>query len=379
MRIFPTATHILCTCLLSAIAVLSAAADDSTTVKPKAAVFPLGGNASAALKDHVQYAFRAKLDRQGTYEPIDGPTMADLVGEKPITLATGIDQLKAFVDEQKPVVLIWGELDEQGSKWTLKVNVLDFREKPPKPREITKVCNAETEMRFAIEEVLQTIKGIDAFEHPIEQSVWDDATAKKLWEKNPNLVPNPNFAEANRWTAIYMAEKYPAPFSDKLPAVDKVSILKLPSENGRPPHNVLAMNLSKDCAENNGMACLSEFIAIEPKTRYRLQLKYMSQGPSLHIFVKGYTLARSAVGSGMEKRECYKRQVPPSGSTAGKWVTIVDDMNPQSPTYPVQFLRVDLYAYLTPGIVEFDDIQLKAVGVMTVQIKDASVKTAPKE
>ncbi len=209
-------------------------ADDANApAKPKAAVFPLGGNASAALKDHVQFAFRAKLDRQGTYEPIDGPTMADLVGDKAITLATTPETLKGFVDEQKPVVYIWGELDEQGSKWTLKVNVLDYREKNAKPHEIVKVVNEETEMRFAIENVLETIKGIDAFEHPLETSVWDDAESKKLWEKNPNLVPNPKFVEPNMWTVLYMAEKYPAPITDKLPAVDKVCILKVPYEAGK--------------------------------------------------------------------------------------------------------------------------------------------------
>ncbi len=201
----------------------------------------------------------------------------------------------------------------------------------------------------------------------------------RLWAANPNLVPNPRFANDSPWTVLYMDQKYPAPPSGKLPDVDKVCILKVPGEAGNPPHNVLAMNLSKDCAENNGMACLSEFIKIEPKTRYRLQFKYKSEGPSLHVFVKGYTMARSAVGTGVEKRECYKRQVPPSGATGGKWVQVVDDMNPQNPTYPVQYLRIDLYAYLTPGIVEFDDIQLKAVGAITHQQKDDSIKVAPKE
>jgi len=353
--------------------------DAAGAAKPKAAVFPLGGNASASLKDHVQFAFRAKLDRQGTYEPIDGPTMADLVGDKPITVATSINALKAFVDEQKPVVYIWGELAEEGSKWTLKVNVLDLREKDAKPHLISKVANEETEMRFAIEEVLQTIKGIDAFEHPVENSVWDDPKAKELWARNPNLVPDPNFAASGPWTVLYMAEKYPAPISATLPQTDKVCILKIPSSTSGPTHNVLAMKLSKDCAENNGMACISEFIKIAPNTRYRLQFRYMSEGPSLHVFVKGYTMARSAVGAGTERRECYKRQVPPSGATQGKWVTVVDDMNPQNPTYPVQYLRVDLYAYLTPGVVEFDDIQLKAVGDLTVHAKDDSIKVAPKE
>jgi hypothetical protein len=338
--------------------------------KPKAAVFPLGGNASAALKERVGFSFRAKLDRDATYEVIQGPTINDLVGDKVITLATTPDVLKSIVEDEKPVIYIWGELNDAGGGQSLKINVLDVRVKDSKPQEISKTISDPTDLRFVVEQVLETIKGVKKFEHPIEQSVWDDAESRRLWAKNPNLVPDPDFATSGPWTTLYMAEKYPAPLSTKLPAVDKVCILGLPSESGRPPHNVLAMNLSRECAENNGMACLSEFIKIEPNTRYRLQFKYKSNGPSLHVFVKGYTMGPSAVSKEIVKREVYKRQVPPSGGTGGKWVTIVDDMNPQHPTWPVQFLRVDLYAYLSPGVVMFDDIQLKAVGGLTDHAKE---------
>lgn len=367
-----------CWIACGAFAIGSAAADDSPA-KPKVAVFPLGGNASAALKERVGFSFRAKLDRDGSYEPIPGPTINDLVGDKVISLSTTPDVLKPIVDDEKPVILIWGELNDAGGGQTLKINVLDIREKDAKPHEISKTISDPTDLRFVVEQVLETIKGVKAFEHPIEQSVWDDAEARKLWAKNPNLVPDPDFAKSGLWTTIYMAEKYAAPISDQLPAVDKVCILKLPYEGGKEPHNVLAMRLSKDCAENNGMACLSEFIKIEPNTRYRLQFKYKSEGPSLHVFVKGYTMGPSAVSKETVKREVYKRQVPPSGATGGKWVTVVDDMNPQHPTWPVQYLRVDLYAYLTPGVVMFDDIELKSVGAMTDHAKDDSLKITPKE
>ena len=48
-------------------------------------------------------------------------------------------------------------------------------------------------------------------------------------------------------------------------------------------NNVLVMNLSKECAENNGMACLSAPIKIEPNTRYRLSFRYQSDGPKLRL------------------------------------------------------------------------------------------------
>ena len=99
---------------------------------------------------------------------------------------------------------------------------------------------------------------------------------------------------------------------------------------------------------------------------------YRSDGPTIHPFIKGYIPVPPAPGSSGDtgEREIYRRQVPPSGSTHGQWVTVVDDLNPQHPSLTVQYLRVDLYAYLAPGTVEFDDIVIKAVGEQTRHAKD---------
>jgi hypothetical protein len=102
-------------------------------------------------------------------------------------------------------------------------------------------------------------------------------------------------------------------------------------------------------------------IAIRANTRYRLVFKYKSDGPTLHVFVKGFTSGKDLAGK-PELREVYRRQVSPTDETHGQWQTIECDMNPRHPAFPVQFLKVDLYAYLHPGTVMFDDIQLKAVG-----------------
>ena len=363
---------------LFATSLAARAADDASpdAVKIRVAVFPLGGNADATLKEHVQFALRAKLDRSGHFEPIPGPTMADLVGDKTITLATTPADLKSLAQDEKPAIYLWGEVNHAGAGYELKINLLDTRDLKSSPRLITKKVADETEWRSALEQAMETIDDVGKFEHPIEQSVWDDPQARRLWAANPNLAPDPNFAKSSAWTALYMSEEYAPPIGDVPPGIDKVCIVRQP---GEPPRNVLAMNLSKDCAENNGLACLSDFIRIEPEVRYRLQFKYKSQGPSLHVFVKGYAMAPGAATGKPEPRECYKRQVPPSGGTDGKWVTVVDDLNPQHPSYPVQFLRINLYAYLSPGVVEFDDVQLRAVGRQTVKIKDEATKPAAKK
>jgi hypothetical protein len=91
----------------------------------------------------------------------------------------------------------------------------------------------------------------------------------------------------------------------------------------------------------------------------------------LHVFVKGYATVAG------EEREVYRRQVPPSDATDGKWVTITDDMNPQNGRVAVESLRVDLYAYLKPGTVMFDDVIVKAVGKPSHIAKDDAIKPAP--
>ena len=117
------------------------------------------------------------------------------------------------------------------------------------------------------------------FEHPTEQAVQHDPAAEALWKTNPNLVINGDFSQPGKWQALYQAEKYEVVTQDQPPAVDKVVIQHL-TEAGA-TNNVLAMKLSRTCAENNGMACLSEAIKIQPKTRYRLSFRYKSDGPGV--------------------------------------------------------------------------------------------------
>ena len=60
---------------------------DKAAEKPKIAIFPLGGDAEPGVREKVGRALRAKLDRQGTYEPIDGPRMKELADEAAVASA----------------------------------------------------------------------------------------------------------------------------------------------------------------------------------------------------------------------------------------------------------------------------------------------------
>ena len=367
---------ILLTLLFSIWIVRSSFADGA---KPKAAVFPLSGNASQDARDKIGFSLRTKLDRDGHFEPIDGPTMAELAGDKPVELSARVEDLTAMAREELPVILIWGELNTNGDGFKLRINTRDLRQVNGSVQHIDKTLGQPTDLRFAMEEVLQTIADVKKFDHPIEESVLNDPKSLELWGKNPNLVADGDFAKSGPWTALLRSEKYPAPFSDELPEPDKVVILrdsngaKTPTTQSVVDHHVLAMNLSKDVAESNGLACLSDAIAIEPNTRYRLQFRYKSDGPSLHVFVKGYIKKKDISGT-IADLQSYECQVPPSGPTKGKWETVICDVNPQNVSGTPKFLKIDLYAYLTPGRVMFDDIQLKAVGRQTRHAVDDAIK-----
>ena len=336
--------------------------------KPKAAVFPLSGTATQDQRDKVGFSLRAKLDRDGHFDPIDGPTMADLTGDKTVDLSTTPDTLVNLAKDESPVILIWGVVNAAGSGVDIKLKIDDLRDKGGKPIEIEKPIKQPTDLRFAIEDILQQINGVGQFSHPVENAVTDDAAAKEMWANNANLVPDGTFTKEGSWTALLRSEKYQAPISADLPATDKVVIYKLSATQ-----NVLAMKLSKDVAESNGLACLSAPIPIEPETRYRLQFKYKSDGPTLHVFVKGYIKAKDISGE-MSDLQSYECQVPPSGATHGQWKTVVCDVNPQNVSGAPKFLKIDLYAYLKPGTVMFDDVQLKNVGDQTRHAVDDAIK-----
>lgn len=345
-------------CVLLLICAARSLQADENKSRPKVAVFPLSGPVDEAYRSKVGFSLRAKMDRDGRYEVIDGPRMAELAeGVGAINLQTAVKTLRDLIKDEEAVILIWGEVSEAGEEKLVKVKVLDLRAGEA-PKEIRKPIKAPTDLRFVAEEILAAIPGV-AFEHPSEVAVQNDAIAEELWRKNPNLVVNGDFSKSANWHAIYQSELYVPEPSAEPPKPDKVVIRD----------GVLAMNLSKYCAENNGMACLSDEIAIEPGTRYRLSFRYKSTGPRLHVFIKGYTEGQDINGR-KTWREIYRRQVPPTDATGGKWVTIVDEMNPQHHVFGVKMLKIDLYAYLNEGLVEFDDIVLKAVGGQNRKAKD---------
>src|SRR3954469_6564531 len=153
-----------------ALALVSASAT-AAAEKPKVAVFPLAGSASADQREKVGFSLRAKLDRDGHYEPIDGPTMTEVAGEKMIAAHTSIDDLQALSKDEHPRVIVWGQLDDTPSGLRLRLKTFDVNQPHPLPHELEKTMAQPTDVRFAVEDILQTLEGIERLAHPNEEAV----------------------------------------------------------------------------------------------------------------------------------------------------------------------------------------------------------------
>lgn len=344
--------------------------------RPRVAVFPLAGDSAADLRERVGFAIRTKIVRDGTYDVIEGVTMAELAAGGPALASKPADVAK-LVAHEKPAILIWGEIvggtPESLRGAMIRVKILDLRQLGAKPVVVENKIAEQSAIRFATEEIIATLAGVGPVRRPNERVVIDDENSRTLWEKNPNLVGNGDFSDAGGWDAIFHAERYRIGVSTKLPAIDKIGIYAPATGADGESSPVLAMVLSRDAAENAGLACLSDPIRIQPGRRYRISFRYKSERPMTLVFVKGYTTGKDIKGRPAE-RECFRTQVPAAGEADGQWHTIAADVNPYHPSFQVETLRVDLYAYLHPGVILWDDVVVKEIGPLTKQPDDAAIE-----
>jgi len=363
--------------LLLLLGAIPAYADDAPA-KPKVAVFPLSGSATEKIRNQVGFSLRMKLNRDQTYEAIDGPTMDDFAGDAKINFDTTADEIKKLAADSGAVVIIWGQVDSGFGLWaSIQLKILDLREKEPVAHELRKAVADPVDLRFAMEEVLKTIPGVKDFQHPSEEPVHHDEVSDAAFAKNPNLVVNGDFSKPGHWFGMYLADKWEVKNSDTPPGTNQVVINVGKAGNEDEPKTYLAMKLDKTCAENNGLACTSDAFRIKPDSKYRVTFLYRSAFPTTHVFVKGYTFGKDIAGK-PKMSEIYRCQVPPGDATHGKWVLVECDFNPQHTVMPVVELKVDLYAYLHPGQVDFADVQVKEIGQQAAEdkLKDPALRPA---
>ena len=201
--------------------------------------------------------------------------------------------------------------------------------------------------------------------------------------KAPNLVPDPGFESAatdatktaTQWQVLLHADHYAPPLitADQAKMLDRDRVAVVPKSaagvgggGAKSDGYCLMMRMSKDIAEANGLACESIWVPVDQGKKYRFSVQYHSTGPTARLFLKGFAFKPDQFGDKNDleavRREYYRTN--PAGKANAGWDTIDMDFTPQTqkPTDPkIEWMRVDLYIYLTPGDVFFDDAVIKKI------------------
>jgi hypothetical protein len=124
-------------------------------------------------------------------------------------------------------------------------------------------------------------------------------------------------------------------------------------------------------AESYGLIWYSDYIPVEKGVAYVLSMDLKSKGPAIIIWTKGYTEMDAGDGAGPQRRNTYKYQKRfypsewgPDAKLPGDWTRWhTEPFIPRHPRAEVQWVRVMLYAYLSPGEAFFDNVDLRKVEI----------------
>lgn len=238
--------------------------------------------------------------------------------------------------------------------------------------------------KAAVEKILTDLTGVQFAQLRLVEADHSNPAVEKRFAERPNLVPDPGFELAAttpdhlavNWHKILAAEDKPVPLitadaANNLPE-DSVAIVpkSVAGDSKDSSGRCLMMRMSKHIAENNGLACISTWIPVDNGKKYRFAVRYLSKGPTARLFLKGFGYQPDQYGGGAQKndpeatrRQFYEAEVLPRKKNAA-WQTIDMDITPSplKPTYPkIQWMRLDLYIYLTPGDIFFDDVTFKKI------------------
>lgn len=365
--------------------------------KPTLAVLPfvpLTGDAKEKdLAERMRFAVSQKLSSDmnavvanGAYERLDNVKADQFISALQVSFAKALpedDDMQRVLATLDTQFTIAGTL--KGRELTLTLYTRDTKTKTA----TTTIPLDNTSPKLAVEKILTDLTGT-AFAHIRDvEADHSDPKAEARFAARPNLVPDPGFElaatqgkpSALNWEVILAAEHDPPLLLTARDAAnlapDRVAVIPYQGSSLPPPPTrsvpvaglvngyCLMMRMSKQVAENNGLACESTWIPVEQNKKYRFTAQYHSQGPTARLFLKGFAEKpdqfSDAKNPESSRREFYRAQVLPRKKNAG-WDLIEMDFTPGTlkPTDPpIQWLRVDLYVYLTPGDIYFDDVTVK--------------------
>lgn len=371
--------------------------------KQTLAIVPFIGQTPAEKKlaTQMRFAVAQKLSRDGRYLRQDNVEVDDAVSALQITF----DDWPAPDDLQKLLTLldkdtvILGRVVDKDATRTLTLRLYggangdgakDFK----LLKEASGIIpDAKESPRLAVEKLLADLVQMRFVARDVEAD-HSDPEVEKLFTQRPNLVLDPDFELAAKdpknmtlnWGAILGPNRWHPPVltlgdvdtlaEDKVAVVPKAAAgvagagdgvrgqVGVNNESGY----CLLMRMSKDTAENNGLACESTWIPVEDGQRYRFAVRYHSNGPIPRLFLKGFAVAPDQFGDKNDpeavRRGFYRAQILPRHPNKN-WDLIEMDFTPAAleiyPDKKIQWVRIDLYIYLKPGDVFFDHAVIKNI------------------
>ena len=288
-----------------------------------------------------------------------------------------LDKMKKIVQGDFDAQIgIWGSVErapgEEKEIYDLVVKCVDFSAKP-EPKFIYEVkarTNSVSEIpHLYVKQMLDAL-----YERKPGVKAGPDPIAEENWKKNPNLLVG-DFESGIRGVPKTW---------DKLCGEPREPIgrqVQWMNEQGNSGNKVIRFNLTKDVAEFTGLMYYSEYFPVQEGATYRFQCRWRSNGPAVKVFVKCYddedseyreegkvggaagrkNLSKKDYVPGEKmRREVYRSQQNLKGPT-NTWNTQTEDFTPQHVKYSPKWCRVMLYAYITAGVIEFDDVVVKEI------------------
>ncbi len=387
--------------LLIAVASLCAQGADppppqSQPKKPTVAVLPfVGGNESEkTLAEKMRFAVSQKLsndaDGGNKYDRLDNVQIDMAISALQIPWQGNAGKLPDDDDIQKVIETLAADKTFLGRVEGRKLTV-NLYEGAKLTRTATVEIPGDRESpKLTVEKLITDLTGAK-FTHIREvEADHSDPKVEERFAQRPNLAPDAGFEEAAKsdkrvaanWGAILGANRYAPPLitddeARTLPK-DRVAIVSK-SVAGDPKEtqgHCLMMRMSKDVAENNGLACESTWIPVEHGKTYRFQVRYHSTGPVPRLFLKGFAFKPDQFGDQKDpeavRREFYRTQILPRHKNAAFDLIEMDftpsvaeagkgDGGSKAVGMKIEWLRVDLYIYLSAGDVFFDDVVVKKI------------------
>ena len=268
---------------------------------------------------------------------------------------TPLEKIKEVVTkEQAGHIAIWGKVERvppnETDVYDLWIHITDFSFDPPKTIYEKKVqTKTVSEIPHVyIKEALDRL-----YDRRPVPPVPVDPRIEERWAKAPNLIKGGDFEKSG--------PKGPVGWDPLSQGITWVG------ETGKSSRNhILRFTMNEDVAESTGVLYYSDYFAVEEGALYRFQCRWKTTGSAAKVFIKCYDemptrwQTKPGVSAGTEKREVYRSQQNLKGD-AGTWNVQTEDFTPTHTHFSPRWGRVMLYAYMSAGTVEWDDVVVKQI------------------